>query len=352
MIKTDHGYANARIRAMKSRLLDRAFFEKLLGMKTLNDVIVALEQTVYGKEIHEEVLISGAALGVEDGLRRNTAATLQKILEVLNPQARGLIEILIGRWDVQNLKTILRGKHIGASEEEILSSLAPAGVIQEPILNELAKQADIRSVIDLMATWSIPYSRPLTASFNEYQKGYRLQVLEFALDQFYYQSALAKLRSGSLDVSLVREVVMREIDFINIMTLLRLTKEEASQEQKERFLLDGGSQLERRFLSKLAEEQDIDDLILALRKTAYGSTLLEGWQLVLKTGDFSVIERRLEDQAIRKVVDLFKADPLSIALVVAYIWARLNEVVNLRIVVRGIEVSMPTNMIRQALVFV
>ena len=351
MIKADHGYANARIRAMKSRLLDKSFFEGLLGTKNVTEVIVALEQTVYGREIHEEVLRSGGPTGVEEGLRRNTAETLQKILKILSPGARELIGTLVGRWDIQNLKTILRGKHIGATVEEIVTSLAPAGIIPEATLRELAKQPDVRGAIDLMATWSIPYARPLTANFGDYQHQYHLQILEFALDEFYYRSVLAKLNAGSLDTGLVREVIKREIDFTNIMTLLRLTKEEVGPEEKERYLVDGGK-LDLKFLKKLALEQDIDDLIAVLKKTAYGPVLEEGWQLLLKTGDFSIIERRLEDYILKKTTDLFRADPLSIALVIAYIWAKLNEVVNLRIVVRGIEVAMPEERIRQALVFV
>lgn len=348
---TDHGYRNARIRAMKSRLLERGFFDNLLRMQTVNEIIVAMEKTVYGREIHEGVLKSGGPLGVEEGLRRNIAGTIEKILAISAPNARRLIEVLVGRWDVQNLKTILRGKHIGAIEDEIISSLSPPGCLSEATLSELARQPDIRGAIDLMATLGIRYARPLTDVLGEYQKQYYLQILEFALDKYYYQSALAELGAKSLDSGLVREVLIREIDFTNIMTLLRLTKEEIDPERKEAFLLDDG-RLDDEFLKKLTEEKDIDDLVVALKKTTYGSVLAEGWQLLLKTGDFSVIERRLEDQAIKKNTDLFKADPLSIAMVIAYIWAKLNEVVNLRIIVRGIEVAMPEERIRQALVFV
>lgn len=350
MLKIDHGYANARIRAMKGQLLDSSVFEKMLAMKDLSEILMALDKTSYRSEVHEEVLKAGGLIGIEEGLRAGTSAELQKILKIINPDARKLIEILLGRWDVQNLKTILRGRHMGAAKTEIISSLTPAGSIHDSALQELADQTDMRATIDLMATWSISYSKPLTAEFANYQQKLELQILELALDKFYYNNALAKLTARSLDTQLVREVITREIDLTNIMTLLRLTREELAPEKKETYLLAGGRWLRQDILVALAQEQDTDDLINALGKSPYGKVLQEGWQLFLTSGNFSVIERRLENHVIKKNIALFRADPLSIALIIAYIWAKLNEVVNLRILIRGKEVDMPAKMIRQALV--
>jgi len=350
MGKIDHGYANARIRAMKAQLLESSVFEKMLAMKDLPEIIVALDNTSYGSEIHEEVLKVGGLIGIEEGLRASTSAELQKILNIINPEAKKMIEVLLGRWDVQNLKTILRGQHIGGNKAEIISSLTPAGCIHDSVLQELADQTDIRATIDLMATWSIPYSKPLTAEYGNYRQNLELQILEFALDKFYYHNALSRLKGKSLDTQLVREVITREIDLTNIMTLLRLTREELSSTEKEKYLLEGGRWLGREKLLKLSQEQDADDLIVALRKSAYGKILEEGWQFFLTSGNFSVIERRLENYVIKKNIALFRADPLSIALIIAYIWAKLNEVVNLRILIRGKEVDMPAKTISQALV--
>ena len=267
MLKADHGYANARVRAMKSRLLDQSVFEKMLGMKDLSEILTALDKTSYRNEVHEEVLKAGLLVGIEEGLRAATSADLQKILKIIDLEAKNLIEVLLGRWDVQNLKTILRGKHIGAAKADIISSLAPAGCLHDSVLQELAEQPDIRGVIDLMATWSIPYSKPLTAELGKYQQNLALQNLEFSLDKFYYQNTLARLTGRSLDIQLVREVITREIDLTNIMTLLRLTRENLAPEEKEKYLLAGGRRLNWGSLVKLAQVQDADDLIVALEKS-------------------------------------------------------------------------------------
>lgn len=352
MTVVSYAYANARIKAMKSQLLERSFYEQLLRAKNVIEVVVALERTVYGKDIHEGVLSLGGAPGVEEGLRRNIVATFHKLLILTEGRVKELVKILLGRWDVHNLKTIIRGKHIGATDEEIFSSLVPAGELHEATLTELISQPDLRSVIDLLATWGISYSRPLTQSLKEFTQTLSLSRLELSLDRFYYEHAFQKLRDRSLDSALVREVLSREIDLINIMTLLRLVREEVSPEEIKSFFISGGKELSEGLFLSLAQEKDIDEIIFSLEKVSYGRSLSQGWQIFLKTGAFSAIERSMEEQVIRKSIRLFRADPLSIAVIIGYIWAKFNEVVNLRIIVRGKEVAMPEERIKEALVLV
>ena len=351
MTTIEYGYATARIRAMKGRLLDKAFFERLIAMKNLTEVIVALEQTVYKKDIYEAVLHTPGAEGVENGLRRNMIATFRLLREIVDGQVRELVDILLGRWDVQNLKTILRGLHQGAGGEQIVSSLVPAGSISEAELGELAGQADVRACLNLMATWTMPYARPLTEVYSLYAHEMRLQVLEFALDKFYFERSLKHLKRKSLDAGLVKEVIMREIDLVNIMTLLRLAREQASTERKMELFLEGGKQVTNKLYGDLAAKQDVDDIVAGMSGTTLAKPLSRGWEGFLGSGRFSLIERALESYLIESNIRLFLADPLSVATIIAYIWAKLNEVVNLRIVIRAQAVGMPEEKIRQALVF-
>ncbi|MDP1808736.1 MAG: ATP synthase A1 subunit C [Actinomycetota bacterium] len=352
MTTIEYGYACARIRAMKGRLLDRAFFERLIGMKNLTEVVVALERTTYKKDVHEAILQAPGAEGVENGLRHNIIDTFTVLREVVDGGVRELVDILLGRWDVQNLKTILRGLHQAAGRDQIISSLVPAGAIGEAALDELAGQIDVRACLNLMATWSMPYAGLLTEVYSRYAQELRLQIFEFALDKFYFEESLKKLNRRSLDAGLVREVIMREIDLVNIMTLLRLTRGQAPAERKMELFLEGGKQVSNKLYAKLAAMHDIDDIVAGMPGSSFAKSLEHGWEGFLASGSFYLIERALEAHLIGVNVRLFRADPLSVAIIIAYIWAKLNEVVNLRIVVRGQAVGMPEEKIRQALVFV
>lgn len=348
---TDFGYCHARIRGMKSRLLDVEFFERLLALREVAEITSALDETAYSGDIHHGLLSKPGAGGVEEGLRFNLATTFERILSFVDGEAKQLIQLLLERWDVQNVKTILRGKHVGASPGEIIGSLVPAGAMPEATLVALAKEPDIKAAIDLMATWGIRHSRPLTRNFSTYVTSNSLAEMEVALDKNYYAGALSELKKNSYNVSLVRDMIRRQIDFSNVVTLLRLANE-VTHEQAGKFFIEGGSEIDRPFFDELAGVRRIEDIVDAMSKTSYHEQLLQGMEVFKSINSFAAVERALEEQAIRKCVGLFRGDPLSLAPVIAYLWAKINEVINIRIVLRAKEVGMPVPAIREVLILV
>lgn len=352
LMAVDYGYPNARIRAMKSRLFDRIYYDKLLQMDDVHEIIAALEQTPYKKDIEEGTLKAPGVVGVEEGLRRNIVSDFQKVLKITDGEARQLVKILLGRWDVQNIKTILRGKHTGVSSEDIISSLIPAGELSETLLLQLEKQPDIKAVIDMLAIWKVHYHQPLTHNFPQYARTRNLAQLELELDRFYYTDALEKTTRRSLNVQLIREIIMREVDFVNIMTLIRLTREKVDKEDIASFYIGGGKHIDDQMFYEMAKEKGPEDIVAALQRTPYQEALNQGLAKYAESGDLSVIERSMEDMIIRKSIQMFAGDPLSIALIIGYISAKFNEIVNLRVIVRGKSVGMPEEKIREGLVIV
>ncbi|MFU8891731.1 MAG: V-type ATPase subunit, partial [Anaerosomatales bacterium] len=47
-----------------------------------------------------------------------------------------------------------------------------------------------------------------------------------------------------------------------------------------------------------------------------------------------------------------KGDPLGIGVAVSYLWAKQNEITNLRIIVKGKAVGMPEDRVREELILV
>ncbi len=154
----DYGYVNARIRGMRSRLLDHKTLEDLIFQPDLDSLIADLEKTPYKEDIIDAKVLYSGVVCIEYALRKNFTRTFQKILGfVRESEAERYIKIFLHRWDVQNIKTILRGKNIHVTNEEILDCLVPAGEMDEVTLTELIRQPDVRSVIDMLATWQIVY---------------------------------------------------------------------------------------------------------------------------------------------------------------------------------------------------
>ncbi|MEA2034321.1 MAG: ATP synthase A1 subunit C [Euryarchaeota archaeon] len=334
VIDVDIGYVNARLRGMKSRLLDRKEIEKLIARPDIDSLIAGLEDTPYKEYIEKASISYSGVQCIEEALRKNLAETYLLMLQMVQGEKfEKYIKILLAKWDIQNIKTILRGKNIYAPSDEILECLIPAGELDEVTLIELIRQPDVKDVIDLLATWNIDYSKPLTQKFKEYDEKRDLWILEFALDKYYYENALNRVTGNSYDAKIVRDMITTEIDVINIKTILQLVRDRIVTDDTENIFIEGGKALNIGILAPLLRTKTTREAVSQLDKTPY-SFLAEIPDEQLAAGKISVYERELDTYLIKKGIRALHGDPLSIAIAVGYLWAKYKETTNIRIISR------------------
>ena len=349
----DYGYINARMRGMKSRLLTHHALDDLIMRPDLETLITDLENSPYRDDIIEAKGRSSGIDCVETALRQNFIKTFRKIQTFTRQEeeAKQYIIIFLHRWDVQNIKTILRGRNIHTTNEEILECLVPAGELDEVTLKELLKQPDVKAVIDLLATWRIRYAKPLTGSFAEFVKTKDLAVLECALDRYYYADALASVKAPTYNNNLIRDLLALEVDVVNLRTVLRMVRDRVDPADAERYIIAGGREFDLRKLRHLLTLTSIEDVVKALVATRY--RFLSGIpESAIRTQKISVIEKELERYLIKKGVGAFLLDPLSVGSVIGYFWAKYNEITNIRIISRCKTADFPVEHLKEELVYV
>jgi V/A-type H+-transporting ATPase subunit C len=352
VVRVEYDYINARIKGMKSRLLDPHVYETLILKPDIESVIAELENTPYKEEIEKaSVQYSGIAC-IEVALRKDFTNAFRKILKYMKGgDAEVYIRILLGRWDVQNIKTILRGKNIHVTSAEIIECLVPAGELDDVTLIELIKQQDVKAVIDLLATWGIDYAKPLTRNFREYSEKRDLAVLEYAIDRFYFEHALKTLKEDGYDDHVIRDMVMTEIDVTNIKSVLRMIRDHIEIEEAQGYLIKGGITLNPEKLLSMVKSGTLEGAIKPLETTPY-SFLSKVPEEVFKAQKISVFEKELEKYLIKQGSGRILGDPLSIAIAVGYIWAKYNEITNIRIIARCKTADIPEKEVRGELVYV
>ena len=348
----DYGYINARMRGMKSRLLTHRELDDLITKPDLESLIADLENTPYREDIIEAKGHLVGILCVEYALRENFTRTFRKIQDFArNEEAEQYIRIFLHRWDVQNIKTILRGKNIHVTNEEILECLVPAGELDEVTLKELLKQPDVRAVIDLLATWHIRYARSLTAAYPEFSKTRDLAVLECALDRYYYSDALESVKAPKYNNKLIRDLLALEIDVVNIKTVLRMVRDRVDPADALRYLIMGGKEFDERKLKHLLSLASIEEVVKAMAATPY-RFLADIPESAFRSQKISVIEKQLERFLVKKGAGAFLLDPLSVGSVIGYFWAKYNEITNIRIISRCKTADISPDYLREELVYV
>jgi V/A-type H+-transporting ATPase subunit C len=352
VVRVEYDYVNARIKGMKSRLLAPPVFETLILKPDVESIIAELENTSYKQEIEKATVQYSGIKCIEVALRKDFTNAFRKILGFMKGgESETYINILLSRWDIQNIKTILRGKNIHMTSAEIVECLVPAGQLDDTTLIELIKQPDVKAVIDLLATWGIEYAKPLTRNFKEYSDKRDLSILEYAIDKFYYENALEKLGEDSYDDRIILDMITTEIDVTNIKNVLKMIRDKIEIEEAEGFLINDGAKLNRERLLAMIRTGTLEGAIKVLDATPY-KFLSELPADVFKTEKVSVFEKELEKYLIKRGISRFLGDPLSIAVAVGYVWAKYNEITNIRIIARCKTADITEKEIREELIYV
>lgn len=349
---SNYAYANARARARYASLFPPSYLGELTGQQ-LPQIIGALEGSKYRQYISEAVLAKPTPHGIDEALHRSMAEDFRDFLAFLEEEGKTLLTVVLGIWDVYNIKTILRGKHVGASADEVVANLIPAGELDFATLSELARENDVVGVINLLATWRIPYARPLTARIREFSESADLVFLEKALDEYFYHLALEKTSVADENADIVKQLLEERIDLINLMNLARCVKEKISLDTaRSLFLKDGASLRVEELVTLLETTPGVAEVIEVIKGTRYGQALPPNITEQVDTEGLPPLERSLERYLFEKGVALYRSDPLSLGVILGYIFAKWNEVINLRVIIRGKWVGMPTEKIKEALVLV
>lgn len=348
----DYGYCNARVRGMRSRLLKPSVFDELMNTPDINRLIQHMSDTEYREDIDTAVIKGRTPAALDEALRENMVRTFQKVMGFLNGEAYDLVGTLLGRWDLFNIKSLVRGKHMSLKAEEIEDGLYAVGALSPVDLHHLATLPDVRAVVDTLWTWGSPYAEPLRHNLSDYQRDGDLALLELALDRYYAGWAAARLTGRGVNTALARRILGLQIDSVNLLTAFRLLKSDIGDMDPARFFLPGGAHIEEPLFLELAAKSDVDEVLESLKRTPYGPQLDAVIVHYVEANSLSIFERAMEDYVMRRALVAGRGDPLGVGITIGYLWAKQNEVTNLRIIVKGTSVGMPADRMRKELILV
>jgi V/A-type H+-transporting ATPase subunit C len=323
---------------MKTKLIPAEMYPRMQSMDA-SEIARYLEETQYKDEIDAlSKDYSGTEL-IEHATFANLAKTYRKLLDVSIDEPQFLILEYLRRWDIWNIKTILRGKFYGASDAEIMKYLVPAGELDAEFLDGLTKKGTIQEVISAFE------GKDYSSALAQYD-GKNLASLENALDKLYY-FRMERAVGGTLSVGggLLLKYVRREIDIRNLITLFRMNKAGVEGAIIQENLIPGGKLHEE--LSRMAG-QPFGEFLRGLEGYPFWSSISD-----IATADIDAISRieaRLRAYLVRYAWALSNYHPLSILPVLGYIVSKDTEVANIRKIVRGKEAGLPAELIEEQVV--
>ena len=322
-------YVAARAKSRKSSLMDRTRLRQLI-QQSPDQLTVAVADNGYRTEID---LYAGHFTGgdlVEAALTHNLQAELSNILNLCNGKVRGMVEIYTGRFRYHNAKVVLRAVMNEVDVKKVANSILPEeSEVNPPWLKIIEESNTIRDAVEQMRR--LPFGKALVAIGED--EG--LQMYEDALDRHYFKHSLSLLQGGAPDVRILRNHLAGEIDHRNIINILEGQAFGLSVEEINQALISGGRLLTERNFSQAVGSRD--GLLDVLRQSNNFDS--DGFQEAVSSSDeertLDPVVTWLRNRESAQMQRMSYLHPISALPVIHYVSSKVQEIEDLRFIVRG-----------------
>ena len=337
-------YTYVRTAVMKSLLFKENDYHKMLKM-SFDEIAKFLQETSYKKEINElAIRYSGPDL-LELALNKSLSIAFKKLIRISPNDLETLIREYAKRKDIEDIKTIIRGKFTNADEKLIMNSVTAAGTLSLEFISELIKKNSVEEI--LKSNRIVDYSL-LSRGLLFLKEKNNLAMIENALDRYYYNSLIDFSKQLPREGALFRDFLVKEVEVIDILAMLRLKK---SKIQKIGEFIITAHGLINPKIKGMADLDDLDSLLKALEETEYKNAIGKGIEDFRNTGSLITLETELYKYLLRKAALLLHQHPLSVDVILGYMLAKDIEVRNLKLLVKGKQLGLSDEFIEKQLVY-
>jgi|TARA_B110000263_G_C15278790_1_gene497245 vacuolar-type H+-ATPase subunit C/Vma6 len=325
------GTAAARAKTRKSKLIDRNRLRQLI-QQSPEQLATSVADSGYRTEIDIYAAKHSGSDLIELALTQNLENELVSVLKVCTGKLKEQVRIYAERFTYQNAKTVLRAISTKAALEEVAHAVLP---------EENEGNASWLSIISnsdsLFEAAELMKRLPLSRAFANIDADASLSEYEDALDRHYFETAIVAAKGTGLAEKFLRNHLQMEIDHRNILNIFEAHNLGLSTEDIRASLLDGGKLIPTGQLNAFANADDDGVLDMLRRSSRFDCAGLEGElkeSKTLRTLDPVVMWLRGREQ--KDLARMSYLHPLSALPVIHYISLKVQEVNDLRLIVRGV----------------
>tara|TARA_B100001113_G_scaffold91741_1_gene73476 strand:- start:114 stop:1148 length:1035 start_codon:yes stop_codon:yes gene_type:complete len=333
-------YVASRAKSRRKKLADLARMRQLINQST-DQLTASVSNMGYADEVN---LYAGKLTGadlVEAALTHNLEAELFDILKMCNGKIRDIVEIYTSRFEYQNAKVVLRSVVNEVSIEKVSNSILPdLNEINTPWLKIIETADDLRSAALQMRRKSFG------SDLKALPEDARLSEYEDALDRHYFKSALKSLKANNPATRYLKDYLSMEIDHRNMLNILEANSIGISSEETSKLLIPGGKILPSRSFSTIAAggKSALLDILRSSARfdMAHFEMLLEE---VAKSRSLDSIVTWFKEREYKFMKKMSYLHPISALPIVYYVAMKVQEVADLRIIVRGRFAGLPAEVL-------
>jgi len=334
-------YASVKSYSKRGKLLKKSDFQTLAESRDLDELMTRIKNTIYGDSV-ADVQKPYTSQGIESALRSHLADTHYSIAKTSGNS--GVLDAYYMKFIVSNLKSILKGKVLGKSQEEIETHInlhAEELIKQRDIVIKALVAKDLEEAVASLN--SVEFGEEIAKAAALYNEGKNIQIFDTYFDKILYQR-LAGAMKNYTDKDATKLVGM-DVDFYNILSVIR-GKFWGLQEEQIQDLIVSQTPTARDLLGRMIASATIRDAFNELSNTKYKSLIPQTENELDAIAEFErAFEMAIYQTALRSFTKMF-----SFATIVGITKLTAFEVRNLAAIAFAVEQKIPTEITMSKLI--
>ena len=343
--KGNYAYAVARVKAKKSLLLGEEDYNKML-MMTAPEISRYISEAGYSKEMTELASKYEGIELLEHATYANMANVFHSLLGASQGELKDTLSAYLEKWDIWNVKIILRGKSFGLDADSIRDSLVPAGSLSAESLDKLLAMDSKEEIIPAFGKMAgVPQQDIQNALAAD---GNQLGGIEDYLDKYHIYKMLASIDPSTRPGRMFQDYARMVVDAKNLETILKLKAEGIYGEKVMDYFIPGGREIDRKLATQLANSETIAAFANDASQTEFADFIKQ-----IADNDNVLVRdvvREMQKYEIAQAKKFAHMYPLSIVPIIDYMIHKELEVMNVRTIARGLESGLDKELIKGLLV--
>lgn len=339
-----YAYLNTLVSALSERLLSAGELRGLVEQPAA-DATALLRST--GLEAFSLEEMEDRSL--EQMLVTTLLVEAQRLIRPLTSDVRDLMGYWLGRFEIGNLKAVIRGKLAGRPKHIIQQDFIDVGVMATLPLEDLLEAEDTQEMLRQLGR--TPYASIARQARSAEEEG-RLQasngeheelfLMEAIIDREYFAGLERRVKAvGAPDRATLRPLIGSVIDQNNLVWLLRYRFAYRLAPPLAYFLLcPGGYHLNGSQLLAIVRSESFEE--------ALGNIPAPLGPLVAKAASISEVEDRLESYLATTAQFILKRTRFNPGRALAYLFLREKELFHIYGVLKGRILQLTPTLIHQA----
>jgi V/A-type H+/Na+-transporting ATPase subunit C len=344
-------YANvlAKIGAKRSNLLSESKIKTLTQVKSLSDFASSLNDTIYQERI-AKIPVLESSRKFEHVFHESLIEDYIEIIKNSPKSVRIFLKIYVQRFEVENLKTIIKGIHAQLSVEEKKDRIylqVEDFLRRRKLFEEGSEAAEIKELAETFK--GTEYALPLKQGLSDYEENGTTACLDILVDKTFYEKLHHSFRQlPKKEHSFTAFYERVEETSYALLTLLRAKNLNYESNWLRAIIPEEILSVSKRTIEDLVGAPNFESALSIVLKSSFRSyfTKAQTPEETISTGE-KAFRKALYIHAMRnRIFDVF-----NIGLPIAFMIQKEVEVRNLSSICLGIEAGMNSEKILGNLLF-